>query len=131
MVVVATLTTTITANPPSNGRRIGRIRRRGLDDFGAHRRSEDGIRTQGILRFGTWRRYLHLQKKITSGINSMAVGFEIQNLTSGIRWRALSKLRFLWCWVMFIRVLVTCDTGGNRIPIDLRMEKESMEERQY
>lgn len=40
--------------------------------------------------------------------------------TSGIRWRALSKLRFRWCWVMFIRVLVTCDTGGNRIPIDLK-----------
>lgn len=39
--------------------------------------------------------------------------------TSGIRWRALSKLRFRWCWVMFIRVLVTCDTGGNRIPIDM------------
>lgn len=40
--------------------------------------------------------------------------------TSGILWRALSKLRFRWCWVMFIRVLVTCDTGGNRIPIDLK-----------
>lgn len=40
--------------------------------------------------------------------------------TSGIRWRALSKLRFLWCWVMFIRVFVTCDTGGNKIPIDLK-----------
>lgn len=39
--------------------------------------------------------------------------------TSGIRWRALSKLRFRWCWVMLIRVLVTWDTGGNRIPIDM------------
>lgn len=40
--------------------------------------------------------------------------------TSGIRCRALSKLRLRWCWVMLIRVLVTCDTGGNRIPIDLK-----------
>lgn len=38
--------------------------------------------------------------------------------TSGIRWRALSKLRLRWCCVMLIRVLVTCDTGGKRIPID-------------
>lgn len=41
-------------------------------------------------------------------------------LASGILCNALSKLRFRWCCVMLIRVLVTWETGGKRIPIDLK-----------
>lgn len=43
----------------------------------------------------------------------------IDNFTSGILCKALSKLRFRWCCVKLILVFVTCETGGKSIPIDL------------
>lgn len=51
--------------------------------------------------------------------------------TSGIRWSALSRLRFRWCWVKLIRVFVTCETGGNKIPIDLNEAHGKCKKREF
>lgn len=42
--------------------------------------------------------------------------------TSGIRCKAESRLRFLWCDVILV---VICDTGGSSIPIDLKYQPDT------